>query len=171
MGWPIRAADVRKELGYKPDQGDTDELDLYAGGAVERIERKIGKVTGQVVKIEATGPTDRVRLNQRVSEVTRITVDGISVNLALYELAAGGIVRGTFPPGALVVWAVAPLNDSSLVVLAARRLAALWWKQSKNGPHGQADAQDAAPVPMMGVGIPRVVQAMLDGLDDLPGIG
>ncbi|MEB0001605.1 hypothetical protein QN357_01470 [Cryobacterium sp. RTC2.1] len=160
---------MRKELGYKPDQGDTDELDLYAGGAVERIERKIGKVSGQVIKVTATGPTDLVRLHARASEVTRLTVNGVAVDLAGFELSTGSILRGNFPPGALVVWAVAPLNDSSLVVLAARRLAALWWKQSKNGPHGQADVQDAATV--MGVGIPRVVLAMIDGIDDLAGIG
>ncbi|MFA8415112.1 hypothetical protein ACEPTV_33240, partial [Burkholderia pseudomallei] len=41
--WPITEADLRKALGYDVQQGDTDELRLYAAAACERIDRETGR--------------------------------------------------------------------------------------------------------------------------------
>ncbi|MDR0594529.1 MAG: hypothetical protein LBG60_15030 [Bifidobacteriaceae bacterium] len=41
--WPIGAADLRKALGFRPDQGDTPELDLYAASASVRIDAHTGR--------------------------------------------------------------------------------------------------------------------------------
>jgi hypothetical protein len=170
MGWPITASDLRNELRYTPEQGDADELNLYAKAASERIETEIGKVSGQVLQRETTGPRELVRIFDRAESLVSITADGVALTLSKFTLSPGGLVRGPFPAGLLVVRALAPIDDSALVVLAARRLAALWWKQSKNGNAGQPASQDSEPGALMGIGVPRVVAAMLAGRSDLPGI-
>lgn len=41
--WPITVATLRKALGYAAEQGDADELALFAQGACELIDRKTGR--------------------------------------------------------------------------------------------------------------------------------
>ena len=41
--WPITAADLRAALGYEANQGNTDELRLYAEAACERIDTETGR--------------------------------------------------------------------------------------------------------------------------------
>lgn len=41
--WPITVATLRKALGYSPEQGDADELALFAQSACELIDRKTGR--------------------------------------------------------------------------------------------------------------------------------
>lgn len=43
--WPITVTTLRKALGYQPTQGDSDDLELYAAAACERIDEKTGRVT------------------------------------------------------------------------------------------------------------------------------
>ena len=168
MAWPINAADLRKELRYTVDQGDPDELTLYAAAACERIEEKTGKISGQILQVVAVGPTDVVAIGERAERLTSIVVNGETLNRAGFRLGLAGLVYGAFPAGEIIVRAIAPLSTSTTVVLAARRLAASWWMQSKNGPLGAGGSSNDVA---MGVGIPRAVLAMLDGNDALPGIG
>lgn len=41
--WPITIATLRKALAYKEDQGDDDELALFAQSACERIDIETGR--------------------------------------------------------------------------------------------------------------------------------
>lgn len=168
MVWPINAADLRKELRYTPEQGDPDELSLYAAAAVERIEEKTGKISGQILQVVAVGPTDVVAIGERAERLTSIVVNGESLDRSKFQLGIAGMVYGPFPAGEIIVRAIAPLSTSTTVVLAARRLAASWWMQSKNGPMGAGGSSNDVA---MGVGIPRTVLAMLEGNDALAGIG
>ena len=41
--WPITVATLRKALGYAENQGDADELALFAQAACERIDTRTGR--------------------------------------------------------------------------------------------------------------------------------
>lgn len=43
--WPITAATLRKALGYKTDEGDAAELELFAAAACEAIDERTGRDT------------------------------------------------------------------------------------------------------------------------------
>jgi len=169
MTWPLTAKDLRKALKFEETYGDTEELNLFARAASERIEEEIGKQGGQVVETAFNGPADRVVLNDRATAVQLVTVDGIEHPRDALRLD-GPVLHGPFPAGRVRVFAVAPNEPPPTVILAGRELAKLWWQQANNGPRGMPQGSGDEPNPMMGFAMPRRVAEMIEPYKPLPGM-
>lgn len=163
--WPITAADLRSALGYSETQGDTSELGLFAAAACERVESLIGPWDGRVLTRTFHGPLASLRLPWPIASVAGITVDGIAVDLAAESTIVAdtdaGIVRGRFNTGVIVVTCLARTDPPTIVHLAGREVAKLWWQQSKNGPRGLPTAAGDQVGPPMGADLPRKVEGWL----------
>jgi hypothetical protein len=165
--WPITAADLRSALGYTEAQGDSSELGLFAAAACERVEDLIGPWDGRVLTRTFRGPLASLRLPWPVASVTGITLDGVSLDLSAtgnYQVITdldAGIIRGHFGQGVLVVSCLARSGPPTIVHLAGREVAKLWWQQSKNGPRGLPAAAADQLGPPMGADLPRKVEGWL----------
>lgn len=174
MGWPLTSDDVKKALGITGALStsaqasyDTAELQLYADAAMEAVEGIIGPHRGQRITVQVAGPASVVLLPQRAADVISVTVSGQPAPFTHDQPA--GIITGTFGSGTIDVVAIAPdANPPARVILAARDIAALWWRQDKQGPRtaGMPGAEPATP---QGFAIPRKVNEMLDTLRGLAG--
>lgn len=162
MAWPITAADVHAELGWRGDP-DTPLLAPFAAAAVERIEAEIGLSSGQDVTVTVSGPARVITLPGRAASLTSVTVDGVAQDLAGFVLdGPAGLVTGVFGPGQVVVVVKAPATVPGVVELATRLLAATWVRQSKVGPPGPTTRAAAPDTDVaQGFAMPRRVSEMI----------
>ena len=55
LGWPISVASLRRALNFTETQGDSDELELFARAACERIDVKTGRDTDPTRHLKGDG--------------------------------------------------------------------------------------------------------------------
>ena len=153
MAWPITPADVWNTLNY-PGEPDSD-ADLYARAAVERIEAEVGPITGAASDSLLSGPLTTILLDHVYQSVT-VTINDVLVPADQYTFdSAAGIIRGAFGLGVIKVTATAPISGSPTIEIAARELAAIWYRQT-HSPRGARSGATATFVPL-GYAIPREV--------------
>jgi hypothetical protein len=170
MAWPIDTGDVTKALNFPVSATDTDELDLYARAAVERVEEEIGPMTGQPFSSTVRGPADTIVLDAVYGSITQITVDGVVTAADTIDLVSG-LITGLFNGTVIVVTGVAPATAPAVVEIATRELAAIWYTQD-HGRHG-GRGSTAQPFVPLGFAIPREISEKLApfAAKKLPGIG
>lgn len=167
MGWPITAADVRAELSFPAftpgEPEETDPLEVYAQAACSRIEREIGPRAGQTITLRDRGPARTLVFEHPIEQLDSVTVGGSSLDVTDLDVdASAGLVHGTFAEGLIVAVATAPDGVPTEVELAARYLAATWYRQTQVGPpRARSQADDPDGDVLQGFAMPRRVSEMI----------
>jgi len=162
--WPTTGAEVATSLRWAADRAD--ELEDFAAVAVSKIEEKVGPWHGQpltftVALHQAVGALD---LPWPIGDFPTVTVNGSPVVVAAVDLDPG-VVYGHFPPGTVVVTAVARPTTTCPpeIKLASRRLAAHLAKQELVGPRGSGftGGPDKDIDVQQGFALPRAVSELI----------